>query len=77
MIINGAMAVSFRWTENKHYVLVVEQETLVVQVKRFITRFVREFLKNAICFPNLKKVRSLSVSSLLLKMAFLETIGSF
>ena len=34
MDINGTVVVSYRWTENEHYVLAVKQGTLVVKVRR-------------------------------------------
>lgn len=34
MDINGTVVVSYRWTENEHYVLAVKQGTLVVKVIR-------------------------------------------
>lgn len=78
MVINGAMVASFRWTENTHYVLAVRQGTLVVKVGTFIVLFITWFLKKLSSFLIFKMLFYLfPSSSLLLKLAFLETIGLF
>jgi len=84
MDINGTVVVSYRWTENEHYVLAVKQGTLVVKFapKADLSRKHWFILKSACeeCYTGLNKLETFSKPHLYVKsdssgLPFMERVA--